>query len=322
VEYGEVRGVGKPISRLVIGITAVRAQDREGTFRVLDGFLDLGSNAFDTAHVYGEGAERTLGAWVADRGVREEVVIIGKGAHPGRSGPRVTPEAIAADLAESLARTGTDYVDLYLLHRDDPSVPVGPVVEALNEHLAAGRVRAFGGSNWTHQRIREADDYAREHALVPFTASSPNFSLAEQVEEAWGGCLTIGGPSGREARAWYRRTQMPVLAWSSLARGFMVGHVTRENFDDVRDTLDGAMVRGFCHEVNFRRLDRARALAAEKGVTVPQLALGYVFNQGLNVFAIVGCRSREELEENLVALDLELTFEESAWLDLRSDQKP
>ncbi len=84
-----------------------------------------------------------------------------------------------------MRRLGTDYLDLYVLHRDDPSVPVGPIVEALTAHKKAGRIGAFGGSNWTHERMQEANEYARVNDLTPFAVSSPNFSLAEQYKEPW-----------------------------------------------------------------------------------------------------------------------------------------
>jgi len=319
VLYGKVAGIDKDISRLVMGIEVARRPDGGEPFPLMDGLFELGATAFDTAHVYGERAERTLGRWIAERGVREQVVIVGKGAHPVADRHRVTPEGIATDLRESLDRLGTDYIDLYLLHRDNPAVPVGPIVEALNEQRDAGLIRAFGGSNWTHGRLQEANEYAETHGLTPFAASSPNYSLAEQIEEAWAGCLSIGGAGGADARAWYRRTQMPVLAWSSMGRGFLSGRITRDSYERTKDTLDEALRRGFCHEINFRRLDRAIELAQQKGVSVAQIAMAFITSQGLNVFPICACMDPRELEENVAALEMELTPEECAWLDLERD---
>ncbi|CAN5875957.1 hypothetical protein BH24DEI2_BH24DEI2_18400 [soil metagenome] len=178
MNYGSVAGIDKPVSRLVQG-TVMVSEDAERGFDLLDEIYALGCTAFDTAHVYGEGDnERTVGRWLRDRGLREKIVLIGKGAHHNADRARVTPFDITADLHDSLARFKTEYIDLYLLHRDDPGVPVGPIIDTLNEHLAAGRIRAFGGSNWTHTRVAEANAYAERNALTPFAASSPNFSLA------------------------------------------------------------------------------------------------------------------------------------------------
>jgi aryl-alcohol dehydrogenase-like predicted oxidoreductase len=147
VQYGEVQGVDKPISRLVQGTVMIGSETTDQSFELLDEVRELGCTAFDTAHQYGAGdSERTFGRWMEVRGLREEVVVIGKGAHHNQDRARVTPFDITADLFDSLARLRTEYIDLYLLHRDDPSVPVGPIIETLNEHLDAGRIRAFGGA--------------------------------------------------------------------------------------------------------------------------------------------------------------------------------
>jgi aryl-alcohol dehydrogenase-like predicted oxidoreductase len=141
VQYGEVQGVDKPISRLVQGTVMVGSERADRSFELLDEVRELGCTAFDTAHQYGAGdSERTFGRWMEVRGLREEVVVIGKGAHHNQDRARVIPFDITADLFDSLARLRTEYIDLYLLHRDDPFVPVGPIIETLNEHLAeAGR---------------------------------------------------------------------------------------------------------------------------------------------------------------------------------------
>jgi aryl-alcohol dehydrogenase-like predicted oxidoreductase len=187
MQYGTVEGVDKPVSRLVLGTMIISVQEPERSFALLDAVLELGGNTLDTAHGYAGGnSERGIGQWMAERGNREQVVVITKGCHHNADRKRVTPYDLAADLHDSLARLQTDYIDVYLLHRDDPDLPVGPIVEALNEHWQAGRIRAFGGSNWTHGRIQEANEYADAHGLRPFTASSPNYGLAEQVLDPWG----------------------------------------------------------------------------------------------------------------------------------------
>ena len=113
----------------------------------------------------------------------------------------MTPFDISADIHDSLARFKTDYIDLYLLHRDDPDVTVGPIVERLHEHREKGQIHAYGGSNWSHERFAAANAYAEKHGLTPFAVSSPNFSLAEQAQPPWSGCITISGPSQKAARA-------------------------------------------------------------------------------------------------------------------------
>lgn len=323
MRYGEVSGVGKPVSRLVQGIGSINTREIEGGFALLDSIFELGCNTFDTAHVYGGGeSERALGQWMRERQNRDRVVVITKGAHHNQDRKRVTPFDIKSDLKDSLARLKTDYIDIYLLHRDDPAVPVGPIMEVLNEHLRAGEIKAFGGSNWRHERLQEANDYARSHGLVPFAASSPNFGLAVQVKDPWGpGCVSLSGPKEAGARAWYGENQMPVFAYSSLARGLFSGRITRENFESIKDSIDKVCLNAYCYEENFQRLDRTRILAAEKGLTVPQVALAYLMNQPLNTFALVGAANGDEFKACADALDVELSSAEIEWLDLRWESR-
>jgi aryl-alcohol dehydrogenase-like predicted oxidoreductase len=321
--YGHLPEIEKPISRLVQGTVMMSSERLERSFKLMDEVYALGCRCFDSAHDYGNGdCERVLGSWIHQRGLEDEIVILTKGAHHSQDRNRVTPFDITSDLFDSLARLRTDTIDLYLLHRDDPSVPVGPIVEVLNEHKAAGRIRAFGGSNWTYQRVREANAYAQEHGLLPFVVSSPNFSLAEQIEEPWPNCVSISGPAGTDARAYYEKTQMALFTWSSLAGGFFSGRFNRDNLDTFTDYFDILCVGSYCSEDNFRRLDRAQALAQNKNLSLPQIAMAYVMNQPLNIFALVGCANGDEFAANSAALMVELTPEEMAWLDLRTDEEP
>jgi len=121
---------------------------------IIDAFFAAGGTVVDTAYVYGKGEiDRLLGKWINGRGVREQIVVIAKGAHT----PHCRPDANAPQLEESLNRMQTDHADLYFLHRDNPSVPAGEFVDVLHELVIAGRIRKFGGSNWTIARIDEAN---------------------------------------------------------------------------------------------------------------------------------------------------------------------
>ena len=295
----------------------------EQSFALLDAIYGMGGNTYDTAHVYGGGdVERTFGRWVRERGLRDEIVVIGKGAHHNQDRQRVTPFDITADIYDSLARFQFDYMDLYLLHRDDPSQPVGPIVEVLNEHKQAGRIHAFGGSNWSAERVQAANAYAEAHGLEGFAASSPNFSLAVQVEEPWPNCVSIGGPLGQGDRAWYEETQLPLFTWSSLAGGFFSGRFSRENSGNPEDYFDKLVIRCYAVEENFQRLDRVQAIAEAKGMTIPQVAMAYVMNAPMNIFALIGTRTPDEFADNVAASEVTLSPEEMAWLELRTDERP
>ena len=312
--YGTIDGIPRPVSRILLGTATIpRGGDANAW---LNSIVATGVNALDTARVYGD-SEETLGRWFDACGTRDQVVLVTKGCHPFLIMKRVTPRAIRHDLKQSLKALRTDYIDLYLLHRDDPAVPVDDIVETLNELKAAGSICAFGGSNWSHERIEAANEYAYKRGLTPFAASSPNFCLADPVGDPWGGSsLTIAGHDGTDARDWYRRTRTPVLAWSPLARGLFSGRMKSTDADRVDQYLDEYARRGYAVPDNFERLRRCEQLAAEKGVTVSQIALAWTFHQGLNLFAIVSTSSDRRMRENIAALELPLTDEECRYLNL------
>jgi aryl-alcohol dehydrogenase-like predicted oxidoreductase len=314
MHYGNILGIEKPISRLVQGTAMVNNSNQDWALDLFDTVFELGCTTFDTAHGYENGlSERLLGRWLRERGHYDKAVIITKGAHPYNGRKRVTPADITSDIHESLERLNIETIDLYLLHRDDPDVPVGPIVEVLNEHKAAGKIKAFGGSNWSRPRIQEANEYATAHGLTPFSITSPNLSLAEQIKEPWPDCISI--TKDAESRAWYTQNQMPLFAWSSVAGGFFSGRYTRDNLDTFDQYFEKVCVETYCYEPNFQRYDRAVQLAQQKAVTVPQVALAYVMSQPLNLFALVAHESRDELATNMAALDLKLTPDELAWLE-------
>ena len=244
-----------------------------------------------------------LGQWVRNHGIREDVVIFDKGAHS----PQCFPDALSRQLLESLERLGTDYLDIYMMHRDNPQVPVGEFVDVLNEHVRAGRVRIFGGSNWSLERVVQANAYAAANGLQGFSTISNNFSLARMVNPVWGGCIAASTP---EFRAYLTESQLPLIPWSSQARGFFTDRAHPEK------RLDEELVRCWYSEDNWRRRERAVMLAEKRGVLPINIALAYVLCQPFPTFPIFGPRMLEETRTSLPALSLELSPEELAWLNL------
>jgi aryl-alcohol dehydrogenase-like predicted oxidoreductase len=306
MRYLTIPGLEKPVSRIALGIIRASPNQPQPTFELLDGFVKLGGTLLDTAHIYGMGdCERTIGMWLAERG-RDAIMVLDKGCHPIRdSGPRVTPEAIHSDINDSLERLGTDYIDLYILHRDNEAVPVGPIVEALNEERARGRIHAFGGSNWSHRRVIEANEYARQNGLLGFAVSNPNLSLARPKEPMWAGCISADD----EMRAWHTETQFPLISWSSQAGGFFSGRFSPE------DTSNEDMVRVYYSDANWERLRHAQELGRQKGASAIQIALAYVLSQPFPTVALIGPQNLAELQSSYEGSLIELTPDELAYLD-------
>ncbi|MBD2867430.1 aldo/keto reductase [Paenibacillus arenilitoris] len=307
MEYIDIQGCGKPVSRLMKGTDYFYHDSYEKAAANMDAFLAIGGNSVDTAHIYcGGQSEEVLGRYMQERGNREQIVILTKGAHHDQNGPRVSEAAIRSDLTTSLERLRTDYIDLYGLHRDDEAVPAGEVIEILNEHIRSGAVRAIGVSNWTWQRIQEANEYASAKGLVGFSFSSPNLSLAKANEPFWRGCVSADAETCR----WHEENQIPLLSWSSQARGFFTGRFTPDN----RENAD--LVRVFYSDDNWERFERAKRLAAEKNVSAIQIALAYVLNQPFPTCALIGAQTAEELASCDVGSRIKLSREEMDWLDL------
>jgi aryl-alcohol dehydrogenase-like predicted oxidoreductase len=298
--YDDTLGLGKNVSVLAMGgIILNTAPEAEAIF---DAFFAAGGTVVDTAYVYGKGEiDRLLGKWINSRCVREQIVVIAKGAHT----PHCRPDAIAPQLEESLNRMQTDHTDLYFLHRDNPSVPVGEFVDVLNKLAVAGRIRKFGGSNWTIARMDEANAYARAHGKRGFELLSNNFSLAEMVAPMWPGCISATDP---ESMAWLAKTQIPIFAWSSQARGFFTDRAGRDKL------ADPTLVNCWYSDVNFARRDRVHELAHRLDVSPAQIALAYLFAQPFPIFPLIGPVTLSEFRDSMGALNVGLGANKARWL--------
>ncbi|MER8982065.1 aldo/keto reductase [Mesorhizobium sp. M0870] len=297
-----IPGLSKPASVLALGFEDFRTFS-SGSI-LLDAFFEAGGNLFDTGYVYGGGyTEKLLGEWLKNRGVRAQSVVIAKGAHS----PLCYPDVIGKQLDQSLERLQTDHVDVYFMHRDNPDVPVGEFVDAMDREVKAGRIRGpFGGSNWTMERMDEAIAYAERTGKQKPGALSNNFSLAEMLEPIWAGCVT----SSTDAwKAWLTSRQMPNFAWSSQGRGFFTDRAGRDKQDNEE------LVRVWYSERNFGRRDRAIELAARLGKSPIQIALAYVLAQPFPSIPLIGPRTLDELDDSLRALDITLSQADLEWLD-------
>jgi aryl-alcohol dehydrogenase-like predicted oxidoreductase len=291
----------------------------EVPFELLDAVFAAGINTFDTAESY-DLAELTLGEWIRSRNLRDKVIILSKGARKNRWRNRVSPYDIESDFETSRAKLGYEFIDIYLLHQDDPSSPVGPIMETLNRFHREGGVGAIGCSNWHWRRVEAANTYAKEHGLLPFTISSPNFGLAVKHDDPGASGTTLTGEDNREARDWFLREKMPIFAYSSLGRGFFAGKVSGDHPEAAAEQLPPLTAKEYAYPDNFERLRRCELLAREKGLSPAQIAFAWVFTQPLNVFPITSPSSLEHLRETVAALSVNLTAHEAAWLNLDKDR--
>lgn len=299
--YGKINGIPIPVSRIFFGTATEPLLKGENADELLDGAFECGVNAFDCARSYGR-AEEVLGSWIRRRGNRENVVVLSKCGDIRNGIVKINRQVIAEQLETSLNTLQTDCIDLYLLHRDDPATPVGEYIETLNEAKRAGKIRTFGVSNWTVDRIMEANRYAETKGLVGFSVSSPNYGLARQMEDLWGGgCVSISGPEHRADREWYSETGMPVIAYSSLGRGFFSGKFRSDDPEGARSVLDSYAQKGYLYPENLLRLRKAERLAEKYGETIAEIAMRYVFSSRMNMFAVISTGRPERLESSIRA---------------------
>ncbi|TDW35478.1 aryl-alcohol dehydrogenase-like predicted oxidoreductase [Rhizobium azibense] len=299
----QIPGISKPASVVTLGFEFF--PNFAAASLTLDAYYEAGGNVFDTAYVYGSGkTESIFGDWHTSRNVsRDEIVLIGKGAHS----PLCYPDMIAKQLDQSLERLKTDYVDIYFMHRDNTDIPVGEFVDAMDAEVNRGRIRGiFGGSNWTRERMDEAMAYAAKTGKKAPAALSNNFSLAEMLDPIWAGCVAA---SDDEWKKWLNEKQVPNFAWSSQGRGFFTDRAGRDKHDDEE------IVRCWYSDRNFARRDRANELAKKLGRNPIHIALAYVIAQPFPVIPLIGPRTIAELEDSLSALDIELTPEQVKWLE-------
>ncbi len=295
-------GLDKPLSRLVMGV------DNQATIAhaaaVFDDYFMRGGNVFDTAYVYGRERSALLGRWIAARGVRDQVAVIAKGAHT----PHCNPTALVSQLDEQLGWLGIDSADIYMLHRDNLDIPVGKFIDTLNELVKAGKIKIFGGSNWSIDRVRKANAYAKRKGLQGFSVLSNNLSLAEMNNPIWNGCLHV---HDAKSRAFLKKTQITLLPWSSQARGFFVPSRARPDLLD-----DPSLVNTWYSEANFQRQARAIELAKKKGCEPINIALAWVLHQPFPVLPLIGPRQLSETRSSFAALPVKLTAAECRYLNL------
>jgi aryl-alcohol dehydrogenase-like predicted oxidoreductase len=282
---------------------------QETAFALMDAFVAAGGSLIDTALVYGawlpggQGlSEQTIGAWITARRGRDRIILSTKGGHPHLTtmeSPRLSAAELNGDLDESLHNLRTDHIDLYWVHRDDPTRPVAEILETLQGQAQAGKIRAFGCSNWRVERMQAAQDYAAAHHIDAFAGHQLMWSLA--VPNAEG--LTDPTMTWMDERmyAYHRASDLPAMAYSAQAQGFF-SKLERTPLE----SLPAALRAVYSNAINLARYSRLKALANELSLPVSVVALAYITSHPFPAYAIAGCSALEQLGDNLLAGDVVL----------------
>ena len=302
MKYRKLPGIDIPVSSIIFGCcNPILVKDQPGAEALLDLAFSKGFNTFDAAKVYGR-SEEVLGRWIKKSGNRKDVVIITKGCHPDPAS-RMNVKALKEDVESSLERLRTDHIDIYMLHRDDPDADMASIIEELNGYMRAGVIKKIGASNWTCERIGEANAYARKHGLEGFTVSSPQMSLARMVKDPWGGgCVSISWDES--SYRWYsKHPEVAVMAYSCLANGMFSGKIDASHPFLSKRKLSYAARAGYWCRENVKRLRAAESIAEERGRTVAQIAVSWCMSHDFTVFPIATVSSGKRMLENIEAAD-------------------
>ncbi|MBQ7147876.1 MAG: aldo/keto reductase [Pseudobutyrivibrio sp.] len=320
----KIKGLDKELAPIVIGTSSALFTDettpwiptnlsKEEQFAVVDELWDMGLTCFDCAAGYGE---KRLGEYLRSRNRVNDAVILTKGCHPNQYRKRVTPFDLLSDFYDSLAKLGRDYIDIYMLHRDDEDVPVSEIITTLDKLQKEGKLGIYGASNWSMERVKEANEFAAKNGMDGFRAISPHYSLAHQINDPWGGGVSITGPEHAEDRKFLEENVIPVFAYSSMSGGFISGMFKSNDREAAEKFLTPPAKKGYYAEENFERLARAEQLAEKYNVSVAQISMAWLFNQPLKVIPLQGGEKANMYAQTLEASKMKLTADEVKWLNL------
>jgi aryl-alcohol dehydrogenase-like predicted oxidoreductase len=290
----------------VFGWTA----DEGASFALLDGFLDAGFNFIDTADVYSKWApghhggesEIIIGDWLRRRGKRDDVIIatkVGSEMGPDRKG--LSKVYIARAVEESLRRLGTDYIDLYQSHRDDPDTPIEETLEAYGALIKAGKVRAIGASNFTAERLAASLEASARNGLPRYETLQPEYNLMVRDFE-------------RALAPLCARHGLGVIPYFGLASGFLTGKYRSKT--DLKQSPRGEDVEAHLNERGFKVLDALDAVAARHRATPAQVALAWLMTRV--IAPIASATSLKQLGDLVASAQLNLDQPDLAQLDAAS----
>ncbi|HEY0431084.1 MAG TPA: aldo/keto reductase [Pyrinomonadaceae bacterium] len=314
MEYVNLGQTGLRVSRVCLGCMTYGLPERGAHTWTLDDeksrpfikqALELGINFFDTANTYSDGtSEEIVGRALRDFARREEVVLATKVFYPMREGPNargLSRKSIMTEIDASLRRLGTDYVDLYQIHRWDKHTPIEETLEALHDVIKAGKARYIGASSMFAWQFSKAQYTARQNGWTPFATMQNHYNLIYREEE-------------REMMPLCAAEGVGVIPWSPLARGRLTRawneSTTRSETDEFGKTLYTAAT-----DSDRRIIERVGEIAAKRSVPRAQVALAWMVQKPFITAPIVGASKPHHLEDAVAALSLGLTPEEISALE-------
>ncbi len=289
-------------------------ENDRAVFAVMDRYMELGGNTFDSARMYAGGmSDEALGRWLKRTGMRNRAVIVAKGCFPADPKKmhisRLSPEEIRQDLEESLKAIGIDCTDFYLLHRDNPRIPVSEIMPTLDALVKEGKTRAVGCSNWTVGRIIEANEFAGKNGLTAFSVSQLHYSLAVTPAAQTGDVTHV--PMSDVEFGWYAESRFPIMGFGSQGRGYFKRVLAGE-------PLREGDIRYYDHiPENRRRAQRLSILSRQIGRSPAAICAAYTRDNRVSCIPLCAFSDTVQLEDAFDALNFTLTPEEIDFLEGR-----
>ncbi len=293
---------GTEISNITLGTGGAISSDE--LLKLLDCYYEFGGRTIDTARMYeqlGEKSELVIGRWLKASGVKD-VTVVTKGGFPRE---RVREADLTEDIERSLEALGR-VPDLYLLHRDNPDIPVGELCDLANSFVASGYTKHWGVSNWDSDRITQICRYAEKNGKTAPSLSQIQWSLAETTAEKAGDSTLVC--MNEERKQFYADSQMPIMAFASQAKGFFSKFSTGKHFSQKVESR-------FVTEENLRKAKRVQLLSLELCTSSAAIALSYIISSGLNAACVVGCRDEFQLRNSMLANGISLNAEQIKFLE-------
>ena len=314
MEYIKLGHTGLDVSRICLGCmtygvsergTHLWTLDEEKSRPFLRRALELGINFFDTANVYSDGtSEEFLGRAIRDFAKRDDVVIATKvhgRMRPGPNGAGLSRRAILGEIDNSLRRLGTDYVDLYQIHRWDDTTPIEETLEALHDVVKAGKARYIGASSMYAWQFCTALNLQKQHGWVRFVTMQNYYNLLYREEE-------------REMMPLCEAEKIGVIPWSPLARGRLTRDWDDSSYRKETDEY-GKSLYARTADTDRVIVERVAALAVKRSLPRAQIALAWVLQKSFVTAPIVGASKPNHLDDAVASLDVRLTTEEMEFLE-------
>lgn len=292
---------GRKSSRIILGTAYFGDKiTKEDAFSMMDTFREMGGTHIDTARLYANGkSEEIVGDWLKSRDAKEMIVSSKGGYYAEELGeaPRINKEDIFRDVEHSLKALQRDFIEFYWLHKDDENKPVDEIINMMNDLIKSGEILKFGASNWTTERIRRANQYADENGLIGFSASQIRFNPAYCLGERTG---LVG--MDVDAFKFYKKNNMPVVAYSSQAKGFFSKMAEKGE----SALSDKAKKRYLCRE-NIDRLEVLKQLSKQYSTSIAGIICGAFSSFEVpEVFPVIGGSRIEQIKDSLNGADVKL----------------